>query len=114
MKSYEEANHPPVVTLGHAADLEVQPGAMAELSAPGTSDPDGDELEYRWWQYQEAGTYNGAVEIQDAAKPDALFTIPADADEEKTIHMICEVTDTGTPQLTRYQRVVIAISEEAK
>ena len=109
VKSYEEANHPPVVVLGHAADLKVRPGATVELSARGTSDPDGDELEYRWWQYREAGSYDGTIEIRDAGKQDASFTVPGDAGKGKTIHIICEVTDTGTPPLTRYQRVVVEI-----
>ena len=107
VKSYEEANHPPVVVLGHAADLVARPGATVELSARGTSDPDGDELKYRWWQYREAGSYDGTIEIRDAGKQDALFTVPSDAGKEKTIHVICEVTDNGTPPLTRYQRVVV-------
>jgi len=109
VKSYEEANHPPVVFLRHAPDLEVYPGAKVELSARGTTDPDGDELEYRWWQYQEAGSYNGAIEIRDAGKMDASFTVPGDAGKGETIHIICEVTDSGTPQLTRYQRVVVEV-----
>ena len=31
------------------------------------------------------------------------------AQPSQEIHMICEVTDTGSPPLTRYQRVVIHI-----
>ena len=107
VKSYEEANHPPVVVLAHAADLVAGRGAMVKLSARGTSDPDGDVLTYRWWQYREAGSYDGAVEIQDARRQDASFRMPSDLDEGDTIHIICEVTDDGTPPLTRYQRVII-------
>ena len=109
VKPYEEANHPPVVVLWHAADLDVRTGATVELSARGTSDPDGDELVYRWWQYQEAGSYGGTVEIQDAGKQNASFKVPDDGGEGITIHIICEVTDNGSPQLTRYQRVVAEI-----
>ena len=109
VQSYEEANHPPVVMLGHVADMKVPPGAKVKLSAQGTSDPDGDELEYRWWQYQVVGSYDGTIEIRDAGKQNALFTIPGDAEKGKTFHIICEVKDTGTPQLTRYQRVVVEI-----
>jgi hypothetical protein len=109
VKSYEEANHPPMVVLERAADLRVQPGAAVKLNARGTSDPDGDELEYRWWQYREAGTYDGAIEIGGAGKQVASFTIPGNAGKGKTIHIICEVTDTGTPPLTRYQRVVVEV-----
>ena len=50
VKSYAEANHPPVVELVNALDLEVRPGESVSLSARGTSDPDGDELAFHWWQ----------------------------------------------------------------
>lgn len=107
--SYEEANHPPVVRLAHEMDLKVLPGATVELSARGTSDPDGDELEYHWWQYQEAGTYDGSIEILEAGNRDASFIVPFDAGKGLSIHIICEVKDRGEPQLTRYQRVVLEI-----
>lgn len=110
VKSYEDANHPPVVVLGHAADLTVRPGAIVELSARGTSDPDGDELTYRWWQYREAGSYKRAVEIRGADTQDAAFAVPEDAGAGETIHLVCEVTDHGTPPLTRYQRVVAMVA----
>jgi hypothetical protein len=109
VKSYENANHPPKVVLGHAVDLKVRPGAQVKLSAQGTSDPDGDTLNYRWWQYQEADSYHGAVEIQDAGKQEASFTVPNDAGEGISIHIVCAVTDSGVPPLTRYQRVVAEI-----
>jgi hypothetical protein len=109
VKSYDQANHPPVVKLAHAHDLKVRPGERVSLSAKGTTDPDGDTLTYRWWQYREAGTYDGTIEIRDAGKQDAWFTVPGDAGEGKTIHVICEVTDSGTPPLTRYQRVVVEV-----
>ena len=109
VKPFEEANHPPVVVIAHAADVKTKPGATVKLSANGTNDPDGDELKYHWWQFQEAGTYDGLIEIQNSEKQDATFTIPSSAEKGKTIHIICEVTDNGTPQLTRYQRVVVEV-----
>ena len=109
VKSFAEANHPPVVALAHAEDLKAQPGTTVRLSAQGSEDPDGDELVYTWWPYREAGSYDGTIEIQDAGKQDASFTVPGDAGKGETIHIVCEVTDTGTPQLTRYRRVVVEI-----
>jgi hypothetical protein len=109
VKSYEQANHPPVVKLAHAWDMKVRPGNRVSLSAKGTSDPDGDELTYQWWQYYEVDTYDGTIEIRDAGKQDASFTVPDDAGIGKTIHIICEVKDTGRPQLIRYQRVVVDV-----
>jgi len=109
-KPYDQANHPPVVKLAHALDLKVRPRDRVSLSAKGTTDPDGDALTYRWWQYQEADTYDGTVEIENACNQDASLTVPNDASEGETIHIICEVTDAGTPPLTRYQRVICNIS----
>ena len=109
VKSYADANHPPVVKLTNALDLKVLPGDVVQLSANGSSDPDGDELVYKWWQYREAGTYDGIVEIKNAGTQDASFTVPNDAQAGKTIHVVCEVTDNGKPPLTRYQRVIAEI-----
>ncbi|MEX0332433.1 MAG: nucleoside hydrolase-like domain-containing protein [Puniceicoccaceae bacterium] len=109
VNEFAEANHPPLVALGHATDLKARPGEPVVLSAAGTTDPDGDELEYRWWQYRQAGSFDGTIEIMDADNQDASFTLPADIGIGQTVHVVCEVTDRGTPRLTRYQRVVVEI-----
>jgi hypothetical protein len=109
VKSYSEANHPPVVKLDHASALTAQPGASIKLSGT-ASDPDGNSLSYRWWQYKEAGTYAGKIEISDPENKNASFAVPADAKTGNTIHVILEVKDSGTPQLTRYQRVIITVN----
>jgi hypothetical protein len=108
VKSYSKANHPPVVKLDHASALTAQPGASIKLSGT-ASDPDGNSLSYRWWQYKEAGTYAGKIEISDPENKNASFAVPADAKTGNTIHVILEVKDSGTPQLTRYQRVIITV-----
>jgi hypothetical protein len=109
VKSYKEANHPPVVKLAHPVDLNVKSGAKVSLSAKGTTDPDRHRLTYKWWQYEDADTYPGSVQIADAGNENASLIVPADAQPGQTIHIICEVTDTGTPPLTHYQRVVMTI-----
>ena len=72
-------------------------------------DPDGDALAYRWWQYVEADTFAGHIDLQSGDAATASFRIPSDATTGDTIHVICEVTDSGIPRLTRYQRVVVTI-----
>lgn len=109
VKPYDRANHAPVVKLAHAIDLKVRPGQKVSLSAKGTTDPDGDTLIYRWWQYHEADTYDRAIDIMNAGKQDASFLVPGNRGKGKTIHVICEVTDNGSPPLTRYRRVVVEI-----
>ncbi|MCA9260604.1 MAG: DUF1593 domain-containing protein [Planctomycetales bacterium] len=109
VKPYEAANHPPHVVLQHALNLKARPGDTVRLSAQGTRDPDGDEIAYRWWHFQEAGTYPATIAISHADRSEARLEIPLDAAPGATIHAICEVTDHGVPPLTRYARVVVEV-----
>jgi len=109
--SYDEANHPPVVKLANSLDMVAKPGSIIKLSAQGTSDPDGDELSYFWWQYEEVDTYQGVVKIENSTGQEASITIPADAMKGQSIHIVCEVKDNGIPQLTRYKRVILEIEQ---
>jgi hypothetical protein len=108
VKDFENANHPPVVRLNHPNELSAGVGQKVNLSGNAT-DPDADQVNFRWWQYIEAGTYRNNVSIENANSKDATLIIPADARSGDTIHIIFEVTDTGTPPLTRFQQVVITI-----
>src|SRR5204862_1230728 len=108
VKSYKEANHPPIVKLNVAATISGNAGELIKLSGSAT-DPDGNELTYHWWQYEEAGTYAGKIEIQNAQSRNASFLIPPDAKTRNTIHVILEVKDSGSPPLTRYQRVIVTV-----
>lgn len=109
VKSYEDANHPPVVKLKNALEIKAKPGSIIQLNAKGTTDPDGDELSYAWWQYQKADTYPGSVTIDNPTAQEASFIVPADALEGRSIHIICEVKDNGSPVLTSYKRVIIKV-----
>ena len=109
VSEYEDANHPPVVKLVNELDIQASPGESIKLSAEGTTDPDGNRLSFLWWQYTEADSYEGIVEIQNDRQVQASVVIPKDAESGETIHIICEVTDDGVPALTRYQRVVITV-----
>jgi hypothetical protein len=77
------------------------------LNAKGTTDPDGDNLSYNWWFYEEASSLKGKIDIESANAINASFRVPETINEDATIHIICEVKDNGSPQLTRYQRVVV-------
>lgn len=109
VKSFKDANHPPVVVLAHPANIEACQRTKIKLSAKGTTDPDGDKLSYSWWQYQDAGSYKGTIKIKNSANQSASFNVPRNTVKGDTIHVICEVKDSGTPQLTRYQRVILTI-----
>ncbi len=105
VKDYKDANHAPVVKSG-SMDYTARPKEVVKLSGNAT-DPDGDQLSYRWWQYEEVGTYKGRVTIGNPLAGNTSVTIPDDIQKGQTIHIILEVSDSGKPKLTRYQRVII-------
>lgn len=118
IKPYAEANHPPVVVLAHPAELTAKPGDRVTVSAEGSSDPDGDALSYSWFNYYEAGTFTSAgartpnvVAIENADQARASFVVPTRRVlRNGTMHFVVAVTDTGTPALTRYQRVIVNVA----
>ena len=112
VKSFAQANHPPAVKLASRPDLTVRPGDTIKMSVKGTTDPDGDKLAYKWWQYMDADCCKSNVKIQNAGKAQASFIVPKDVAKGDTIHMICEVTDNGTPPLTRYGRVIVNVEAQ--
>lgn len=111
VQTYAAANHPPVPALGHPAVFTVKSGDIFSLDASGTTDPDGDNLSYWWFQYPEAGTYKKEIPIGFIS--DNLYnlhTIKApQVDKPETAHFILKVTDKGTPALSRYKRVIVTI-----
>jgi hypothetical protein len=102
----KHANHPPYLKLAHSNHLSAKPNQKVKLRTF-SKDPDHNAITYRWWQYQEAGTYKGTIDIQKKNHSKSFFTMPMDIKVGETIHVIIEVTDNGTPQLTRYQRVIV-------
>jgi hypothetical protein len=110
-KAFAEANHPPIPMLAHAEYFTVKSGEQFHLNADGTTDPDGDSMSYWWFQYPEAGTYNGNVSFSPYSPNlyDLAVTAPI-VKSPKTIHFILKVTDKGTPALTRYKRVIVTVT----
>ena len=111
--NYGTANHNPVAVLNGSAGRgivyrTVKAGTRLTLSAAGSSDPDGNNLKYRWWQYREAGTYNGTVGISNGGAQAAELVAPS-VSSNSTLHIILEVTDNGSPALTAYRRMVITV-----
>ena len=105
------ANHPPVPVLnGDTSDgvveVRARAGEVAKVTAAGSSDPDVDRLAFHWFVYPEAGTYGRDVRVADPAAEATSVAVPADA-AGRTIHLVLEVTDRGSPALTRYRRAVL-------
>lgn len=121
IKSYNEANHPPVPKLDHPAFITAKPGERIDLSATASTDPDGDALSYEWFAYGEAGTRRisnsrtGVMhDIENFDQAEAWLKVKTSRvmpPGTGTMHIILAVTDHGTPRLTRYKRVIIDVIE---
>jgi hypothetical protein len=98
-----------LAALTHACNLTASPGAIVKLNAAESSDPDGDQLSFRWWQYHEADSVDARVAIRSATRQEASFVVPDEPGSQ--VHIILEVTDSGAPPLVSYQRVICTIDQ---
>jgi hypothetical protein len=105
--NYKDANHQPVAKVAGPLVRSVSPGETIHLDATSSTDPDGNQLTFNWWQYYEADSAEARVTIAGAAGKQASFVVPNEPG--KQVHIILEVTDNGTPPLTGYQRIICNI-----
>lgn len=107
-KNFSDANHPPIVTLNHPNEITVKSGEKVILSGKAT-DPDGNSTTYNWIYYKEVGSLTASrFVLENTKNQEVNFTAPK-VNSTKTMHFILEVTDNGTPNLTRYQRVIVTV-----
>jgi Cellulose-binding Sde182, nucleoside hydrolase-like domain/Cellulose-binding protein Sde0182, C-terminal domain len=125
VKDFRQANHPPVavvngrggkgimrISAASAVEERLPDGTngrrIIELSAAGSSDPDGDPLAFEWWIYPEAGTYRGdEAALEGAHSSKARLRVPADLGSRE-LHLILTVRDRGAPPLAAYRRVIVS------
>ena len=105
-----KANHNPKVVLNgdqskRVLTLSAKGGSEVSLTSQGSVDPDGDSIALRWWIYQEAGTLEGAT-LSAASETSTRVRLPK-VDQARTLHVILEAEDDGTPSLFAYRRAVI-------
>jgi hypothetical protein len=103
-------NRNPIVVLDGDNGINVltrtpRQGTTVTLDASKTTDPDGNNLKFNWWVQADAGTYGGKINIASASSNKALIEVPSDS-AGKVFHVICEVTDDGTHNLSSYRRII--------
>jgi len=108
-KSYQEANHPPVPVLRNPKQINVKSGEGFSLDASGSTDPDGDNLSFLWFNYPEAGSYKKMIKIDGAENAHGAYVVAPEVEKKETVHIILKVTDKGTPPLSRYKRVIVNV-----
>jgi hypothetical protein len=125
-----KANHHPVISVNGSSELAplnmtAAAGSSIIFDATATSDPDGDQLSFNWFQYREPGStdWNVAgqvpalnVTVADGGRKTQV-QIPAASEscdgKARTssgcwmLHLILEVTDDGYHPLTSYRRILI-------
>ena len=118
---FKRANHNPVVVLNgdrskQIVELSAKSGETMKLTDEGTSDPDGDRFEVRWWIYPEASTLRDAwgrafpADLKLSADKGSATTLVAPVVKKaETVHIICEVQDSGQPALWSYRRAIFRL-----
>ncbi|WP_346864089.1 nucleoside hydrolase-like domain-containing protein [uncultured Draconibacterium sp.] len=138
---YEDANHKPNIKIVGELDRTVKSGELVEIEAeindPDPVDLEalwekmGPIVQQRgydksilpalaarqpkfsplWWQYVEAGSYQGNIKLSDPAQNKVQLVAPK-VNKPETIHLILEAKDGGSPGLTAFSRVVITVMPE--
>lgn len=110
-----KGNRNPVVIINGDNDIapiqiEKKEGKLITLDASKSYDPENDSISFNWWILPEAGTCQKEIAISDKNSDKITIKIPSDS-AGKNIHVICEVTDDGEPNLTSYRRIIIHSKE---
>jgi len=108
VKPRGEANHPPIVRIAGEREREAKAGDGVVLDAGGTTDPDGDGLDFSWGVYPVDADLAGKIVIERKSSPQARVVVPPGLAGE-TIPILLTVIDRGRPRLARYGRVLIRV-----
>lgn len=106
VKSFEEANHAPWITVKEGTNLWANAGEKITLHVSAQDKDKNNVVQFKAWPYVEAGDGKATTLLEGNM---VKVQIPATAKKGDKYHVIVEGTDNGTPQLTRYRRVIIHV-----
>jgi len=103
-------NRNPVIILDGDDGISIlmkipKQGTKVTLDASKTYDPDGDNLKFNWWIQSDTGTYPGNVNISNSSSSISTVNVPSES-SGKSFHVICEVIDDGSHNLSDYRRII--------
>ena len=115
IEKYGEANHNPVAAINGDRDekihfMNVKRGDTITLDGSDSTDPDGDRIIYKWWVYEEPGTYEGKIHLSAPTSAVTEISFPIDA-SGKEIHLILEIKDDNKiAAMYDYRRIVFTVN----
>lgn len=86
-------------------------GTTMTIDAAESYDSDGNTLSFKWWFMPAAGTWKQPITIAGANSARASVSVPAGS-AGKNFHLLCEVTDNGSPALTSYRRIIFEPTDQ--
>ena len=127
----EDGNHPPAVVVNGTAGTSpltcsLAEGAALRLDATASTDPDGDELSFRFIAYAEAGfageapppefiiepVRDGEVEVTIGSRCAKAWLEGLECPGRNAGHIIVAASDAGSPPVTRYRRIIITATSD--
>lgn len=121
VSTYKEANHNPTLVVAgdktkNIIHMDVKLNQKVSLSAEGSVDDDGDDINYKWFHYGEAERDLPNVRdifripLAGAETSEVSFRVPEKMPRgTQNIHIILDAEDNGTPSLHAYRRVVLHV-----
>lgn len=104
---FDKSNHPPVV-ISDSEKRTYRSGETTTFNAALSTDPDGDALSFKWFQYHEAGSSTLILDTKNENMANVEIKLP-EVEKAESFHLILQVTDSGTPALTRYKRLILNV-----
>jgi hypothetical protein len=110
-----EVNHEPGIIINgnksnNVISIYSSPGKKIELDASDSFDPDGNDITFKWFRYENADSYEGSFEIVNPGEATQTIRLPEDL-ADKNIHLVLEVRDNGIPDLVSYRRIILSQKE---